>query len=76
MKNILELEALQRKVNDQIHEFGVANSDDSNLLELLYDSLTDEEVELVIARYCGEDGGDEEYDREYDEHLNEIRRYK
>jgi len=71
MKKILELEALQRKVNDQIHRFGIANGDDCDLLELLYDSLTDEEAELVMSRYDGTDT-----DEEYDEHLNEIRRYK
>jgi hypothetical protein len=71
MKKILELEALQRKVNDQIHMFGIANGDDCDLLELLYDSLTPEEVDTVLARYDGTD-----IDKEYDEHLNEIRRYK
>ena len=71
MKKILELEALQRKVNDQIHRFGIANGDDCDLLELLYDSLTDEEAELVMSRYDGTDT-----DEEYDEHLNEIRKYK
>ena len=71
MKKILELEALQRKVNDQIHMFGIANGDDCDLLELLYDLLTPEEVDTVLARYDGTD-----IDKEYDEHLNEIRRYK
>ena len=55
MKKILELEALQRKVNDQIHMFGIANGDDCDLLELLYDSLTPEEVDTVLARYDGTD---------------------
>jgi hypothetical protein len=71
MKKILELEALQRKINDQIHMYGIANGADCDLLELLYDSLTPEEADLVIARYDGTD-----IDEEYDEHLNEIRRYK
>jgi hypothetical protein len=75
MEKILELEALQRKVNDQIHRFGIANGADCDLLELLYDSLKREEVDLVISRYDGTDT-DEEYDKEYDEHLNEIRKYK
>ena len=63
MKKILELEALQRKVNDQIHMFGIANGDDCDLLELLYDLLTPEEVDTVLARYDGTD-----IDKGYDEY--------
>ena len=59
MEKILKLEALQRKINDQITRFGIANSDDCDLLESIYDSLTPEEADLVIARFDGIDDCDD-----------------
>ena len=51
MKKVLELEALQAKVNHQIDTLGEANHEDADRLEALYDSLTPEEEELLISRY-------------------------
>jgi hypothetical protein len=75
MKKILELEELQSKVNDQIMRLGEANHEDADKLEALYDSLTPEEIDIVIDRYCGKDN-EEEYDEEFENHMMEVRSYE
>ena len=74
MKKILEFEALQAKVNNQIRTLGEANQADADMLEELGDSLSMSELGILGARY--DRRRQQEVDREYDEHLNEIRRYK
>ena len=51
MKKVLELEALQKKVNDQIDSQGEANHADADRLDEMYDELTPEEESLLISRY-------------------------
>jgi hypothetical protein len=75
MKKILELEALQAKVNHQIETLGEANHEDVYRLDALYNSLTPEEEDLVIDRYCGRNNEDD-YDAEFEAHIMKIKSHE